>query len=650
MKKYKNLLLSSSLMLLLQVLGIILVFFIGIGERPNRVVGIIGLSILFLWFLGIVFLLIFKKQNNHITTKGLLAANGFVLGVLLIFGCLYVLAINHSYTGGFSLQSPLFQNKKVLVFVPHQDDDVNLVGGLIEQYTQQGSEVSVVFTTNGDSNANVPADIRAAEVLEALNPVGVKKENIYYLGFGDQWMPMTHGTDTIQHIYSSVDPDALWTSRFGATATYGTESIDCYLDIPYTRNNFLLSFQSIILEKMPDVIFAIDFDTHIDHKATDLFFEEALYNILRSHPDYHPTVYKGFGYGTAWEAVADYHDDINLLSSIKPVSSIWEQTSYGYTWEDRVRFPMSSTNLNLVLMNNSVYQSLNSYASYFAQYQAVNVLNGDKVFWERRTDSLLYNADIRIDGESSTRLNDFKLKDFSNLPDSFVGFECLIDKTVSVTLPSTTVANCIYLYDHPSESENILEGYLVFSDGSKIEFGELVKNGSATRISFPDKEIEWFKIVPIKTEGNFAGLSEIELYYDVPKQPENPYIMAVDETDNFVYDYILHDRNSVTLTLYHYPHGQSAGQDDVTMTFQVDGKDASCHWEGDKLIVTCAKGSKCTVTITTENASTTFTVSNPTVLSYGYQTALRNIGKASIDIRYFLYRFYLFFYRMVVPS
>ena len=182
MKKYKNLLLYASLMLLLIILDVILVFFTGVGESPNRLVGIVGLAILVLWFCGAVVLWLRRNKQTRGVSKVLLAANGAALCILLVFCCLYLLAINHPYTGNFSMDSPVFENKQVLVFVPHQDDDINLVGGLIEQYTQQGSEVSVVFSTNGDSNPNVPADIRAAEVLSALEPVGVKKENIYLGG------------------------------------------------------------------------------------------------------------------------------------------------------------------------------------------------------------------------------------------------------------------------------------------------------------------------------------------------------------------------------------------------------------------------------------------------------------------------------------
>ena len=649
MKSSKNLLLYTSLAVLLGILDIIFIFFFDIGENQNRLVGAISLFIIFVWFCGIVILFVKRKKQNKIISKLLIAANSISLCILVGFCILYCLAINHRYTGDFSIQTSLFDNKNVLVIVPHQDDDINLVGGLIEQYTHQGSDVTVVFSTNGDGTAD--AEVRAAEAVSVLTPLGVKKENIYYLGFGDQWKPQTFGDTCIPHIYNSPDPDCVWTSDYGATATYGTQSIPCYLELPYTRNNYLHSFESIIRDVMPDTIFAVDFDEHIDHKATDLFFEEALCNVIRSQPDYHPTVYKGFCYGTAWEAVPDFHDDLNLLSTKKPDDSIWSKTSFGYVWEDRVRFPISDTNLNIVLLNNSVYHSFNDYDSQFAYTKAGTVLNGDKVFWERRTDSLLYDAEISVAGETVFLLNDFKLKDFSDIsasPGAVSGVAFLNENTVQVNLEEAVTANCIYLYDHPDQAENILEGYIVFDDGTTIEFGELNADGSPTEIFFPEKQIKHFEIVPTKLEGDYAGLSEIELYDDAPDSQESEtYFMAVDPDDNFAYDYIIHDGDTATFKLYRFPYAEQVNKEDITLHFESDNNDNSYRWDNDSIIVNCAKGSKCTVTISADGTSTTFGVSNPSGFSRAYLSALHNIGKVAIDTRFFLFRLYLVFYRIV---
>lgn len=44
----------------------------------------------------------------------------------------------------------IFSGKNVMFFAPHEDDEINLYGGVIEQYVKHGSEVRIVFSTNGD--------------------------------------------------------------------------------------------------------------------------------------------------------------------------------------------------------------------------------------------------------------------------------------------------------------------------------------------------------------------------------------------------------------------------------------------------------------------------------------------------------------------
>ena len=257
MKKRKNLLLFSALMLLLGILVVLLVFYWDRSPRQNRLTDILLLYLPMAGVCGCGFLFLRKRK---IVTKLLIAGNALALCMLLGFSCFYALATNHAYTGHFSIETTLFDNRNILVVVPHQDDDVNLMGGLIEQYSRANSKISVVFTTNGDGDlAN--ADIRAAEAVEALAAMGVEKENIYYLGYGDIWTPQVIDGKEIRHPYNSLDPDAIWTSVYGATATYGTESIDCYLELPYTRNNYLHSLEAVIQEIMPDTIFAVDFST-----------------------------------------------------------------------------------------------------------------------------------------------------------------------------------------------------------------------------------------------------------------------------------------------------------------------------------------------------------------------------------------------------
>lgn len=633
MKKAKPFLIFSLFVLLLELLGIFLLSTRELWAETAPPLLRMSLALFGLWFCGMVYLFLRKGKPHKVLSRLIGACCGLLLGICVVLGCMFLLTALHGLNSGFSVTTPLFAHKNVMIVVPHQDDDINLMGGLIEQYTAAGSDVTVVFATNGDCFAD--PGIRADEVLKVLTELGVKKENICYLGFGDQWMAQDFGGNEISHIYHSPDPHRVWTSRHGSTATYGTSSIPCYLQLPYTRRNYVYSFESLLLEKQPDTIFAVDFDPHIDHKATGAFFEEALCNVLTLNPHYHPRVYKGFCYATAWEATGDYFDGMNLRSTRLPQASVWAETAFGYKWEDRARFPVSETNLNRVLFHNSVYRSLQLYRSQGAALRAKRILNGDKVFWERRTDSLLYGAEILVDGNPVTSLNDFKLKDFSVAPDGSTVIDPAVPlqgSTVSVALSDPVTVSSICLYDDPDPLANILSGQIRFSDGSNLEFGPLEADGSATTLSFPEKQVSRMEIVITAWEGEQAGMSEVEAYYNAAVPQQDAYLMAVDADDHFVYDYLLHGDDSVRFGLYRFPEKQTLGEADVTVTLSSGKGSATCHWEQDQLVVTCPAGDGCTVTLSSGELRTTFTVSNPAAAEYAYLRTIRFAERCAYNI------------------
>lgn len=76
---------------------------------------------------------------------------------------------------------------RVLVVAPHPDDDLIGCGGSITKHLKQGSEVSVVYVTNGDAeNLNYSreefTDLRRRETIEAADAIGLNPENLVFLG------------------------------------------------------------------------------------------------------------------------------------------------------------------------------------------------------------------------------------------------------------------------------------------------------------------------------------------------------------------------------------------------------------------------------------------------------------------------------------
>lgn len=561
------------------------------------------------------------------------------------FAGLCRLADSYPYQGGFSLTTPLFEGKNVMLLIPHQDDEINLAGGLIEQYTEKGSQVTVVFTTNGDRFGE--SELRARETLSVLTPLGVKAENIFYLGFGDLWQPQTHEGKTVSHIYNSPDPDSLWTSELGFTAAYSTALIPCRQELDYTRSNYLHSIKSILLERKPDTVFVVDMDSHLDHIAASLLFEEAMGQILKENPGYRPTVYKGFCYGTAWDAWSDYFGDANLLSTQKPFDYIWDQAGTSYLWENRLRFPMSSTNLNRVLSNNSVYESLKQHNSQNAKLHAIQVLNGDKVFWERRTDSLLYGAEVTVDEEATALLNDFKLRDYADISDLTGPNTNCVDvrgKTVLIQLPTLVTANTLCLYQNPDAPQNNWEGTVRLSDGTEISLADGEQSDNTLTLRFSDAQVSSLEITVTGEEGE---LSEVELYREISKPDTDACIMAVDSDDNFVYDYILQDTDTLALRLCSYPRETALTAADVQVSFTASGTESTYLWDGDLLVIFCGEKEECRIRVSKGDLQTAFTVSNPGTAHRLYEKLLRDTDRVLLNAEVLAYNMRIWFWCLV---
>lgn len=502
----------------------------------------------------------------------------------------------------FRLQTPFFSGKHVLVLVPHQDDEINLAGGVMEQYLQSGSRVSLVYATNGDYNGL--AEERSREVLAMAELLGIPKEDVYYLGYGNQWQPRGSAT----HIYFSDAPDVVWTSHIGATATYGTEAIDCYARSSYTRGNFCRDLKNLLLQLRPDVIYCNDYDAHHDHMALDLLFEEVLCEILTEEPGYRPAVYKGLCYGTAWYAEADFAGTLNPRSSRHPDWEHWDRLGIPYDWNSRLRLPMGAENRSPILSENTVYRALSLFESQNGGSFAQNVLNGDKVFFERRTDNLLLRATFTDGSEPVAVWNDFKLKDseeFSSLINSGGHFAARI----TVRLPEPVEMNEIRLHTDP-DSRSSFSGYLRFDSGAQADFRVSADAGEAV-LSFPEQTAAGFEIHITDVQGEPPEFTEIEAF--LTREAAPLLLMAVDENDDFAYDYRIPQGETAEFRLYAYPLGSTAAWGDLKIS--MDGS-WGCRWKLDResglLRVTCPPGGRAVMRVTwSAEISTTFTVSNP---------------------------------------
>ena len=475
---------------------------------------------------------------------------------------------------------------KVLLIVPHPDDEINLAGATIKHFTEQGAQVFCVYTTNGDYAYS--AAVRLREACNALACMGVPKKNIYCLGYGD-----TPNWKGLKHIFASWDEQVM--SPAGNCETYGAVGIDDYVfkktghHHSYCWNNFKEDLKQVLLEIRADIIIGIDLDAHQDHRFCSLILDELMGEILTQHHDYKPVMLKGFAYGTAFDAVEDFYR-ANLLSTVKPEVGQSINLNYDvhalsiYNWEERVRCPVPATCRSRFLVNNAMFKALSCHKSQMAGWRAERIINGDQVFWQRRTDSLLYGATLVASSGDGELVRDFKLWDSTNLDLAILplsGYlwqpdEQDLVKSIEFTWHTPQKISLLYLYGSINDDNSVLGGELVFNHSERMAFGPLPANGAPLKLEAAETKMVTSLIVRLtKWEGR-PGLAQIEAFADLKQTYVLQPWLKIMVQENFIYDYWLHqEQESVELGVY------CCNYTGKYRLFIVEGN--NCRLEGQKL-------------------------------------------------------------------
>jgi LmbE family N-acetylglucosaminyl deacetylase len=111
------------------------------------------------------------------------------------------------------------QNKTILLFTPHPDDDVFGAGGTIALLNRNHNKVHIVVYTNDDKGSYDPemtsqrlARIRRAEQEASEGLLGTPKENIQWMGYDDgmlEYAPQPKLTEEATAIIRRIRPDVL---------------------------------------------------------------------------------------------------------------------------------------------------------------------------------------------------------------------------------------------------------------------------------------------------------------------------------------------------------------------------------------------------------------------------------------------------------
>ncbi len=231
--------------------------------------------------------------------------------------------------------------EKILVIVPHPDDDVLSCAGVIRATVNNGKDVRIMYVTNGDYG-NI-AELRCMEIIKAMKVLGVKKDEIYYLGYGD--------SEVLQNAYNAKNnPKQVFSSKPGYTQTYGWEhlKLDYHYEkydahASYCRQDILSDIQGIIGDFMPDDIYMPSpMEEHPDHSKSSEFVTEAVLNIKASEDintleRYEPVIHEYMMY-KAYLPPYDVDIDAEPVPISDKDADIDNTTIY--RWNDRESVPV----------------------------------------------------------------------------------------------------------------------------------------------------------------------------------------------------------------------------------------------------------------------------------------------------------------------
>ena len=454
-----------------------------------------------------------------------------------------------------------YNNLRILLLVPHQDDEINTAGALAATLSKSGADIILVYTTNGDWK--YPAETRIREAVNAAGVLGIKRENIVFLGYGDAINSNEHN-----HLFYHKEPIE---SPSGHKETYGSEFFHDYAYLEtgnhneYTNINFLNDIISVIKKYQPDLIICTDFDEHPDHRMLSLYLDRAIGIIRKDEYSYTPEIWKRFAYSTGYTAEADY-TAINNPETKRPEvrktgKYAWDliDTSI-YSWNERIRIPIPKEMRIGDLKKNLLAIALKQHKSQYIITKANRIINSDEVYWSRRTDSVAYSADISVSSGEGHYLNDFLIYDTEDVdsivPDISghcwtpeVGDE---DRRAVLTWKAPQHVEEIVLYGEITDKSAASELIIRLSDGYEKYVRNIPTNGNPVRVDTGSHDdITECSIEIMKSSG--AGITEIEVYAEKEKQSLiQPFAKILIE-GNFVYEYIL-DSNvrKLDISLYGY--------------------------------------------------------------------------------------------------
>lgn len=412
--------------------------------------------------------------------------------------------------------------KRALVIAPHPDDEINLAGQLIITMVKKDVEVFVAYTTNGDAELKI-GNKRIYEAIEANSVLGIDSSHVIFMGYANEWYENSH-------IYNSTDDDKVQRSKIGKTETNSVKDFPefCFRQHnqhhKFTKNNFKNDLKELIVSLFPELIIAPEFDSHPDHRAASLVFDEVMGEVLKSNSDYRPIVLKKYIHEGVWFGPKDYYQKPMLPTKTEGKRSYSDGThdldTPNFRWSERVRFETDESTRTPLLRDNIIYKAATKHKVTTSWYEMQRVINADVVYWNRPTNNLALDAHITASSGDVRFINDFMQYGSSDVLNIFEPFideknfcwcpdESDSIKRVIIKLKKPYSISKIIIYEDCNK-DNHIRKLEIRTDGF-FQSIELNSDGSGTIVELSNVVTDVFYFYVIDGEGT-EGIAEIEIY------------------------------------------------------------------------------------------------------------------------------------------
>jgi len=212
-------------------------------------------------------------------------------------------------------QIELQPDDRILVLVPHPDDDILSNAGLIQQALEKGIPVEVALLTVGDYNETSYAlfrkeinlgvtealrlgETRHEEALAAQGILGIKPEQITFLGYPDGG-----ALEIFEKHWGDTQPyRALLSGESGVFYTFAQS-----LGAPFKGESILADLEQVVREFKPTKIFTSHpGDVHPDHQSLPLYLQVALWDLK---DEIQPEVYHFITHYGRWPQPRGYQPE-----------------------------------------------------------------------------------------------------------------------------------------------------------------------------------------------------------------------------------------------------------------------------------------------------------------------------------------------------